>query len=245
MARSTRYIHLDKPKEQVEWVMQDYLTKERFSLIDWKGEPVYRGGEPLVLGYRYLKWSYNSGVLKLEVWIGGLFGKEYHLDSGFGAAHTSQGLPYKISLDHLTSRLEQPIPPGALVYANPYTPPDTQLNTQTAIPLGAQPDIKHNMPTGMQNNAPASANTPTQTMHDDNTATIAVVLGVLSIFLSGFFFVSLALAITGLALASGKKSPNQVTWARTGKIVCIIGLCVSPIIFLLEIAYVILHVLLG
>lgn len=239
MGRSTRYIHLDKSKEYVESIIRDYLTKNSFSLVDWKGEPVYRAGEPLALGYHYLKWSYSNGILQLEAWIGGLSNKEYHIDNGFGAAPTIQSAPYKISLQHLISQLEQPLPSEALVYANPYIPPDTQSDTQTNISPDAQVNMQQDMQAGMQNNAPTPVNTPIQTTNNDNTAVVSLVFGVLSIVSSGVFFISVALALIGLALASGKKAPDQASIARAGKILCIIGLCVSPILFLLEIAYII------
>ena len=107
MARHIEHIHLDKSDEFVLSVMNNYLQKNGFILSDWKGESVYRAGDRFSEGYRYLKWSYVNGVLNLEVWLIGLFGRECSLKGLF--LYDRKTL-YKHSLEDLMAALQQTAP---------------------------------------------------------------------------------------------------------------------------------------
>ena len=55
MARYTYDLVLNKPEDFVQFVMNDFLQKNRFETADYNGEAVYRAGDPMVEGYKYLK----------------------------------------------------------------------------------------------------------------------------------------------------------------------------------------------
>jgi len=110
MARYIQNVVLNKPADFVSFIMNDYLQKNGFTMSDWKGEPAYRAGDAMMEGYKYLKWSYTDGVLHLEAWMKGSFGKEMGLD-GFVAC--LQKRPFKNNLTQLITVLQQSIPPQA------------------------------------------------------------------------------------------------------------------------------------
>ncbi len=108
MARYIQSVVLDKPADFVSFIMNDYLQKNGFAMSDWKGEPAYKAGDAMMEGYKFLKWSYMNGVLHLEAWMKGSFGREWGLDGFVGCL---QKKPYKNNLDQLIAVLQQPLPP--------------------------------------------------------------------------------------------------------------------------------------
>lgn len=109
MARFTKDLTLNKPENFVEFVMNDYLQKNKFSMSDWKGEPAYRAGDAMMEGFKFLKWSYQNGVLHVEAWLKGSFGGEWNLEGFVGCL---QKKPYKESLEQLFTVLQQDVPEG-------------------------------------------------------------------------------------------------------------------------------------
>lgn len=107
MARHIENIQLDKSDDFVHSVMNNYLQKNGFILSDLKGESVYRAGDRFSEGYRYLKWSYANGVLKLEAWLKGPFGRESSLK---GLLFYDRKTLYKNSLEDLMAALQQTAP---------------------------------------------------------------------------------------------------------------------------------------
>lgn len=107
MARFIQDVVLNKPDDFVYFMMNDYLQKNGFVTSDWKGEPAYRAGDGFMEGYKYLKWSYTSGVFHLEAWMKGTFGGEMNLDGFVGCLMKK---PYKENLMRLITLLQQTIP---------------------------------------------------------------------------------------------------------------------------------------
>ena len=107
MARFTRDLVLNKPDDFVQFIMNDFLQKNQFEMSDWKGEAVFRAGDAMVEGFKYLKWTYNGGVFHLEAWLKGMGGGEMDLDGFVG---TLQKKPYRESLEQLFAALQQPLP---------------------------------------------------------------------------------------------------------------------------------------
>ena len=60
-------------------------------------------------GFKFLKWSYQNGVLHVEAWLKGSFGGEWNLEGFVGCL---QKKPYKESLEQLFTVLQQDIPEG-------------------------------------------------------------------------------------------------------------------------------------
>lgn len=107
MARYVNELVLNQSDDFVQFIMNDFLQKNQYVLMDYKGEQVFRAGDAMVEGYRYLKWYYMNGVFHVEAWLTSVTGKEMDLDGFVGAL---QKKPYKDSLEQLYVALRQPIP---------------------------------------------------------------------------------------------------------------------------------------
>lgn len=108
MARWTVDEPLGQPDDFVEFFMIDYLTKNGFKKTTRKGEEVWKAGDGILVMARFLKYSYASGTLHLEAWIG-MF-RENAL-KGFVAAYPKK--VYRDSLQEMLRLLHQPLPqPG-------------------------------------------------------------------------------------------------------------------------------------
>ncbi len=107
MARYTKDLVLNKEESFVSFMVNDYLQKNQFTPFDYKGgEKVYRAGDAMVEGYKYLKWSYANGTLHVEAWLKSSFGKEMDLEGFVG---TLQKKPFRESLEQLYTLLQQDI----------------------------------------------------------------------------------------------------------------------------------------
>lgn len=111
MARYTYDLKLDKPADFVEFMMNDYLGKNGFSMSEWKNQPAYRAGDAMLEGYKFLTWSYADGVLHVEAWLKGTFGREMGLTGFVGCL---QKKPFKKSLENLYTLLQQDISAGQM-----------------------------------------------------------------------------------------------------------------------------------
>lgn len=111
MSRYVKDMPLNKDPKFVSFMMNDYLAKNRFTPFDYKGEQVYRAGDAMLEGFKYLKWSFEDGNFHIEAWMKSM-GKEMGLDGFVGCL---QKKPYKESLEQLYTLLEQDveIPEGA------------------------------------------------------------------------------------------------------------------------------------
>lgn len=135
MARFIRDLVLNKPEDFVQFIMNDFLQKNQFEMSDWKGEPVYRAGDAMVEGFKYLKWSYNGGVFHLEAWLKGMGDKEMDLEGFVG---TLQKKPYRESLEQLFAALQQPLPNDPSMQGPQYGGPQpTVIPVQTVDNSGA------------------------------------------------------------------------------------------------------------
>lgn len=106
MSRYTYDLKLDKPADFVEFMMNDYLDKNGFSVSEWKKQQVYRAGDAMLEGYKYMTWNYRNGVLHVEAWLMGTFGREMGLKGFVGCL---QKKPFKKSLENLYTLLQQDV----------------------------------------------------------------------------------------------------------------------------------------
>ena len=215
MARYVKDITLNKPDDFVAFIVNDYLQKNKFVMSDWNGEPAYRAGDGVVEGYKYLKWSYAGGVFHLEAWLKGTAGGEWDLDGFVGIAMKK---PYKSSLEQLFDVLQQQIP---------------QQNTASA-PNGAAPQ---GGPAQQGNyGQPNPQPIPVRTTDNTGAATIALVLGILSVAL-GFFMplFGVILGIIGVTQARMGSGSSKAGMAKAGKVLGIIGICIAVAGWLLNI----------
>lgn len=206
MARFVRDLALNKPDDFVAFIMNDYLQKNQFIMSDWHGEPAYRAGDAMVEGFKYLKWNYQNGVFHLEAWLQGTFGKEMNLDGFVGSLNKK---PYKESLEQLFAVLQQPLPNQ-----------------------GMQPNMQGNPNMQYQYQQPI----PVQTVDNTGAAKMALVFGIISLILA---FIAPLFAIVfgcvGVARARMGAGSSKAGMAKTGKILCIIGMVIAAVVWLLNI----------
>ena len=112
MGRYIRDIVLNKPNDFVAFMINDYLNKEGFKLVEFKGQQVFRCGGGLFEMPKFLVWNYQNGVFHMEAWVRicwlpGVYGKENEI-KGFCGALPKQ--MYKQSLEELERLLQQPLP---------------------------------------------------------------------------------------------------------------------------------------
>lgn len=115
MAKGKRYVReeqLNKPEDFVTFIMNDYLSKNGFTQKQVKGEWVWQEGIGMLSVPKFLKYSYENGVLHLEAWVKtpwlpGVYGKDQNLD-GFYSAFIKQS--YKKEIQTVIDVLYQPIP---------------------------------------------------------------------------------------------------------------------------------------
>ena len=211
MARYTYDLVLNKPEDFVQFVMNDFLQKNRFEPADYNGEAVYRAGDRMVEGHKYLKWSYAGGVFHVEAWLKAVSG-EMGLDGFVGMV---QKKPFKESLEQLYAVLQQPIQaaPGQGAQAGP------------GMQQGAQAGP------GMQQGAqagPGPQPVPVYTVDNSKSATMAMVFGILSII------AGLILGILGVTRARMGAGSSMAGRAKIGKVCSIVGIVVAILMWALN-----------
>lgn len=217
MARYTQDVVLNKPDDFVQFMMNDYLQKESFSQSDWKGAPAYRRGDGFIEGFRYLTWSYNNGVLHLEAWLKGPFGGEQDLSGFWGWAVKSA---YRSSLEGLIKLLHQDIPQPTAATA--------------ASPDGSAPN----------NTAPVQNVVTVQTTNNTTAATLALILGIVSIVASCFIpLIGLVCGFFAIIFYRSGKGSTSAGQAKAGRVCGIIGICLAGVMWILNIVLTILGLL--
>lgn len=169
-------------------------------------------------GYKYLKWSYIDGVFHLEAWLKGTAGGEWDLEGFVG---TLQKKPYKNSLEQLFAALQQPIPAPQSQNA-----PVNQGMSQGQGTPGDQGQL-------------APQVIPVQTVNNTGAATMALVFGILSIVFAFLIpLLSVIFACIGFPRARMGAGSSKAGQAKTGKILCIIGLVLAIVLWIVNIVMV-------
>ena len=205
MARYVNELVLNQPDDFVQFIMNDFLQKNQYVLMDYKGEQVFRAGDAMVEGYRYLKWYYMNGVFHVEAWLTSVTGKEMDLDGFVGAL---QKKPYKDSLEQLYVALRQPIPaPQNMGQSGP----------QPGMQPGPQP-----VPVRTVDNTSAAT-----------MALVFGILSIVTGFLIPI--VGIILSVVGLSRVRMGKGSSMAGRAKAGQICAIIGIVVSILMWLMNI----------
>lgn len=205
MARYVNELVLNQPDDFVQFIMNDFLQKNQYVLMDYKGEQVFRAGDAMVEGYRYLKWYYMNGVFHVEAWLTSVTGKEMDLDGFVGAL---QKKPYKDSLEQLYVALRQPIPaPQNMGQSGP----------QPGMQPGPQP-----VPVRTVDNTSAAT-----------MALVFGILSIVTGFLIPI--VGIILSVVGLSRVRMGKGSSMAGRAKAGQICAIIGIVISILMWLMNI----------
>lgn len=220
MARYTRDVTLNKPADFVQFMVNDYLQKQAFSLIDYKGEQVFRAGDAMIQGYRYLKWSYNNGIFHLEAWFKGTFGGENGLTGFVGSIPKRV---YKDSLEQLITLLQQELPAqnAAAPVANAEGTP--AMNADGTATVASAPNV-----------------ISVKTVDNTNAAIFTLATGILSILLICYPLLGVIFGCVAIANAKNALYSSKAGMAKAGKICGIIGISLNAVIWL---AYIILTII--
>ena len=233
MARYVKDIVLNKPDDFVQFIMNDFLQKNQFQPGQWKGEPAYCTGNALVEGVRYLKWSYSDGKFHLEAWLQGTMGGEWDLDGFVGIAMKK---PYKSSLEQLFDVLQQQIPQQNTASAQNGAAPQGGPVQQGNVPPQSAPGAQGSVPPQGNYGQPNPQPIPVRTTDNTGAATIALVLGILSVALGIFVpLLGVILGIIGITQARMGSGSSKASMAKAGKVLGIIGICISAAGWLLNI----------
>lgn len=216
MARFVRDLVLNQPDDFVHFIMNDYLQKNQFIMADWKGEPAYRAGDAMLEGYKYLKWFYSNGTFHLEAWMKGTAGGEWDLDGFVGCMAKK---PYKESLEQLFVTLQQPVPAPQRAQGMP----NPQGMQGVPNPQGQQ---------GVPNPQPI----PVYTVDNTKAATMALTFGILSLAFCWIPIAGIILACLGMSRARMGSGSSKAGRAKTGKILCIVGLVLAIVLWIANIA---------
>ncbi len=91
--------------EYLETITRNFFASQGFSMVQYKGEYVWRKGTGLVTAPQFIKLGYINGVVRIEAWLKGPFGGEMGLTGFVGAIPKSM---LKGVVDNLVGLLRQP-----------------------------------------------------------------------------------------------------------------------------------------
>lgn len=258
MARYIEDTGINQPIDVVSMVMEDYVYHHRFTRTDWNGEPVYCCRDSFGKE-RYLVWSYASGILHLEAWLKGAFGKETNL-SGVGGGRSAK--EYQKSLEELIKKMrehsgntgnigyigedpfihkeaeavkpakpayQQPRP-AQPAYQQPKPAQPAYQQPKPAQPAYQQPKPAQGMPYDSQSNPYGVQGGPLG-IPEDSMVSAVMTMGIIGIFLAlAVPFMGLVLGIIGYNRSRMLNTTSGK--GKTAKMLCTIAIVLSIIGFI-------------
>lgn len=221
--RSGYNITLNRPQEFVELVMGDYLKKHEFVRKEVKGEIVWQQGSGWITAPKMLKYSYNNGVLNMEVWLlvsllPGVYCGEMNLDGAYGFAVKDA---YKKDINSLIMILKQDLPDGQMA-TEQYSNGESVNSSTYSGPVEVQ---------GFDNSKYAKSGFIISII-----CFILALLSVCIIIAIGYGFASLLLmfgAAIGISNSRKGLSSSKKGLAVSGIVLGIISVVISAIMFIL------------
>lgn len=246
MSRTIMDYPLNQPDDFVQFIANDFLVKEGFRQVNYKGETVWKHGYGVWVAPSYIKLQYGNGHLHLETWIRS-FG-EHSLDGAWGFAVKAY---VRNQVNSLLALLCQPVSPVAPqpVYAGASVPPNPASAAQQPNYAGMPPQPNSDSQTGYVNPptqpnpnlsaaappAPPYAPIPVQTHNPTGSATASLILGLVSIL--GLFtpIVGIVAGITAISTGVRGRVSTSKGMATAGITLGIIFLILSAIVWILNI----------
>ena len=123
MARYIREEYINKPQEFVEFIMQDFLKKQKFEPNNLDGEQIWQDGIGMLSMPRFFKYYYMNGVIHLEAWtrtalFAGIYCKKENDLTGFYGSVPKNA--FRNDIENLIQVLYQPLPSDQPYMQNPY-----------------------------------------------------------------------------------------------------------------------------
>ncbi len=104
MSRTIMEYQLNKPDDFIQFVANDFLMKEGFQLVNYKGEQVWKRGTGMITAPSYVKFLYGGGKIHIEAWIRSM--GEQDLNGAMAAIPKSQ---LRSRVDRLVQLLHQDV----------------------------------------------------------------------------------------------------------------------------------------
>lgn len=144
--------------------------------------------------------------------------------------------PYKSSLEQLFDVLQQQIPQQNMASAQNGAAPQGSPMQQGNVPPQGVPGAQGNIPPQGNYGQPNPQPIPVRTTDNTGAATIALVLGILSVVIGIFVpLIGVIFGIIGIAQARMGSGSSKAGMAKAGKVLNIIGICISAAGWLLNI----------
>ena len=176
MSRTIMEYTLNQPDNFVQFITNDFFTKEGFRFINYNGELLWKKGTGVLTAPSFVKMIYANGVIHIEAFIK-WFG-EQGIEGVWGAIPKAQ---LKSRLDKLMQLLSQPGPAAA---APQYS--------QAPAFASASPDLEASVPPASQTSfgaeypqSPSSqpAAIPVQVHNSTGYAVASLILGIAGLIL--------------------------------------------------------------
>ena len=223
MARFRIEIQLNKPTEFINYMANDFFTKEDFHFKEIKGEGLWQHGTGSLSAPQFVKYTYQDGRLMLEAWLKyawlpGVYSGEMGL-TGFVGALPKSALKAKV--DKLIYLFKQPLPSDSEQYET----------NNIDVPQVGSNNISNS---GQQMNNSGQP-IPVYTHDTSSKAIISLVLGIISFM--GILLPIAGVVAGGLGIANGKKGLTSKSkgLATAGMVISIIGLGLSILSWVLGI----------
>ena len=130
----------------MNFMINDFLTKQGFRYCEFKGEMIYKGGDGFFEIPKCFSFRYTNGMIRIEawtrmLWLPGVYGQENDL-TGFMAAVPKNA--YKKDIEQLIALLHQPVNNqqiNPMPVSNPQNiqPNNQQINNQQGYSPNVQP----------------------------------------------------------------------------------------------------------
>lgn len=198
MSRYIREVKIDKPNDFVNFMINDFITKHGFKLVEFKGQMVYRAGGGWFEMPKFMLWGYQNGVFHMEawtrtMWLPGVYGKENDLSGFYGALPKES---YKNDVEQFLNLLFQPLP-----------------GVQQQMPQPGQPGQQ--MPQTVY----------VQGVDTSRYANMALGFGIIGLLLSWSFY-GIFFQVLGIIYGVKGKSSSKKGRAIAGMVCAIIGIVI-------------------
>lgn len=220
MSRFRTEIQLNKPADFVDYIMQDFLTKELFNFRELKWEGVWQLGQGFLSAPQIIKYSYQNGTLTLEAWLRfalfpGVYLGEMGLSGVFGALPKSV---LRNKVNQLLYLLNQPLPSETQSILSDIQPDISSINENTIN----KPNISNQF-------EPNGQPIPVYTHDTGSKAGLSLIFGLTSF--SGILLPLVGIILGALGIVNSRKAlkSNSRGLAIAGLIVSILGIIVSII----------------
>lgn len=212
MSRYIREVKIDKPNDFVNFMINDFITKHGFKLVEFKGQMVYRAGGGWFEMPKFMLWGYQNGIFHMEawtrtMWFPGVYGKENDLSGFYGALPKES---YKKDVEQFLALLFQPLP-GV-------PQPGEQQTGQPGQPMGQ----------------PMPQTVYVQGVDTSRYANMALGFGIVGLLLSWSFY-GLFFQVLGIIYGIKGKSSSKRGRAVAGLVCAIVGIVI--LVFLLIIGF--------